>query len=90
MIKVAVPSAVAAMVVAMAATNPHEDAHARAIIAHSQQNCGDNKLSRLLCGGATALASLGLVYDDHLLFSTARLGHTETVGALGQVFVVKE
>ncbi|MBC7907987.1 MAG: hypothetical protein H7Y60_14750 [Rhodospirillaceae bacterium] len=89
MIKLMVPAA-AGVLAMLAATNPHEDAHARAMVSNSQQGCGDNAMTRLLCGGATALASLGVVYDDYLLFSTARLGQTKTVGALGQVVVIKE
>ncbi|MBC7952256.1 MAG: hypothetical protein H7Z12_10630 [Rhodospirillaceae bacterium] len=89
MIKLMVPAAAGVMAV-LAATNPHEDAHARAMVSHSQKGCGDNAMARLMCGGATALASLGVAYDDYLLFSTARLGHTETVGVLGQVVVIKE
>ncbi|MBX9635885.1 MAG: hypothetical protein K2X44_12960 [Magnetospirillum sp.] len=74
----------------LAATNPHEDAHARAMVRHSQKSCSDNAMARFLCGGATALASLGVAYDDYLLFSTARLWQTETVGFLGYVSVVKD
>jgi hypothetical protein len=89
MLKLMVPAA-AGMLAVMAATNPREDDHARAMVSHAQAGCGSSKLSQLLCGGATALASLGVAYNDHLLYSTARLGNTETVGAFGQVFVVKE
>lgn len=89
MIKLMVPAAAGVLAV-LAATNPREDAHARAMVSHSQKTCGDNQMARLLCGGATALASLGVAYDDHLLFSTARLGKTETVGVLGQVVVIRE
>jgi hypothetical protein len=89
MIKLMAPAAVGVLAV-LAATNPHEDAHARAMVNHSQQGCGDNAMARLMCGGATALASLGVVYDDYLLFSIARLGRTETVGVLGQVVVVSD
>lgn len=89
MIKVMVPAAIA-LLAALAATNPREDAHARAMVEHAKQRCGDAEIARLLCGGATALASLGVVYDDHLLYSTARLGDTETVGVMGRVVLVSE
>lgn len=90
MIKVMVPAGVAVLGV-LAATNPHEDGHVRALVERAKQHCADGgQVGRTLCGGATALATLGLRYDDHLLYSTARLGEVETVGALGQVIVVRE
>lgn len=82
MIKIMVPTM--AVLVALAATNPREDAHARQMVVSARQHCG------LLCGGVVALASPAVEYDDHLLFSTARLGDTQTVGALGRVVVVTE
>lgn len=89
MIKLMAPAA-AGMLAVLAVTNPHQDAHARAMVNHAQKGCGDNAMARLVCGGATALASLGVAYDDYLLFSTARLGDTETLGVLGQVLVITE
>jgi|AGTN01.1.fsa_nt_gi hypothetical protein len=88
MIKLMVPAGVAVFGV-LAATNPHEDRHARAMIEHARQGCG-GEVARALCGGATALATLGVSYEDHLLYSTARLGSVETLGVLGQVLVVGE
>lgn len=90
MIKVMVPAGVAVLGV-LAATNPHEDGHARALVERAKQHCSESgQVGRALCGGATALATMGLDYNDHLLYSTARLGDVETVGALGQVVVVRE
>lgn len=82
MIKLMVPAV--AVFAALAATNPHQDAHARQMVAFARQTCG------LLCGGAVALASPAVEYNDHLLFSTAQLGDTQTLGVLGKVLVVKE
>jgi hypothetical protein len=89
MIKVLVP-AVLALLAVMAATNPDEPAHARAMISHAKGACTDNGMVRALCGGLASLATLAVAYDDHLLFSTARIGDMKTIGALGRVVVVSE
>lgn len=72
----------------LAATNPHEDQHARALIEHARQGCADNALGKLLCGGMAALAAPSIGYGDHLVFSTASLGQSESIGFLGRVFVM--
>lgn len=90
MIKVMVPAGLAILAV-LAATNPHEDGHARALVERAKQHCSDGgQVGSALCGGAAAVATLGMAYDDHLLYSTARLGDVETIGALGQVMVIRE
>lgn len=76
------------LVAALAATNPNELAHSRQLVSHAQDLCGTNELKRVLCGGVTALAATGMRYDDHLLYSTAALGETRTVGVLGRVLVM--
>lgn len=88
MIKLMVPAGVAVFA-ALAASNPHEDSHARALIDHARQKCGGT-LAGALCGSVAALATRGVSYEDHLFYSTARLGPVETMGALGQVVVVSE
>lgn len=85
MLKLMVPAAAVVLAV-LAATNPREEAHARAMVQHARQACGDGV--RLLCGGLASLATLAIDYDDHLLYSTARVGEVETIGVLGQVVVV--
>lgn len=84
--KVMVPAL--AVVAALAATNPNEHAHSRQLVTHARDACGDHELRRVLCGGVTALAVAGMRYDDHLLYSTAALGDTRTVGVLGKVVVM--
>jgi hypothetical protein len=77
-----------AVVAALAATNPNEYAHSRHMVVHARDSCGGNPLNRMLCGGIAALASAGLRYDDYLLYSTAELGETRTIGVLGKIVVV--
>lgn len=90
MIKVIVAVAAVAVLAVLAATNPDETAHTRAMVAHAKQTCWDTRMAKVVCGGAVSLASLALSYDDHLLYSTAHLGHVETLGLLGRVTVVSE
>lgn len=90
MLKLAIPTGAALLVTAMAATNPDETAHVRALVDHAKRNCWDSSLAREMCGGMASLASLALSYDDHLLYSTARVGSVDTVGVLGRVMVVSE
>lgn len=76
---------------AMAATNPHEDGHARAMVERAEQSCtGGGEIGSALCGGAASLATMGIHYEDHLIYSTARLGGVETFGMLGQVFIINK
>lgn len=80
-----------ALFAALAASNPKEDDHARRIVDHARQGCeraGD--LGKLMCGGVAVLATTGMEYADHMVFSTARLGDTETLGVLGRVMVVRD
>ncbi|HSV29140.1 MAG TPA: hypothetical protein VLL76_06260 [Candidatus Omnitrophota bacterium] len=72
----------------LAATNPRQDDHARKLVEHAQQGCAENPLGKLLCGGMAALASPTIDYRDHVVFSTARLGESETLGVLGKVMVI--
>lgn len=72
----------------LAATNPREDEHARALIGHARQGCADSALGKLLCGGMAALASPSIDYRDHMAFSTAGLGDSQSIGVLGRVFIV--
>lgn len=82
MTKLMVPAL--AVVAALAATNPSEDAHTRQMVVSARNSSG------LLCGGVVALASRAVEYNDHLLFSTAQLGDSQTVGVLGKVLVVQD
>lgn len=80
-----------ALFAALAASNPREDHHARRLVEHAGQHCGRaGDLGRLMCGGMATLATAGMEYRDHVVFSTARLGSVETLGVLGQVLVVTE
>lgn len=91
MMKAMVPAGVAALALAvLAATNPDESAHTRAMVAHAKQTCWDNRMAKVVCGGVVSFASLALAYDDHLLYSTAHLGNVETLGLFGRVMVVSE
>lgn len=81
--------AIVAVVAVLALTKPTEQAHAQRLVEHAKESCGDNALSRALCGGVASIATAGLRYDDHLLYSTAELGDNRTIGALGQVLVTK-
>ncbi|HTH18242.1 MAG TPA: hypothetical protein VL974_16410 [Magnetospirillum sp.] len=90
MLKVIVPAGAVLIVAGLAATNPHEDAHARALVQNARKTCGDVAIAKALCGGAVALASVGLRYEDHLFYSTARLGDVHTLGVAGQVMVLSE
>lgn len=91
MMKAMVPAGVAALALAvLAATNPDETAHTRAMVAYAKQTCLDSRMVKAMCGGAMSLASLALAYDDHLLYSTAHLGNVETLGVFGRVMVVSE
>lgn len=90
MLKLAFPACAALLVAVMAATNPDETAHARALVNHAKQNCWDNSLAREMCGGMASLANLTLSYDDHLFYSTARVGDVDTLGLFGRVMVVSE
>lgn len=90
MLKVMVPAGAAVMLAALAATNPDQTAHTRALVDHAKQSCGSNLLVKEVCGGFAGLAGLGLSYDDHLFYSTAHVGEIETVGVLGRVMVVSE
>jgi hypothetical protein len=81
---------VLALLAVLAATNPDEPAHARAVVAHAKDACADNGAVRALCGGLASLATLAVAYDDHVLYSTARIGEVKTVGALGRVVVLSE
>lgn len=77
-----------ALFAALAASNPREDDHARRMVEHSRDGCRQaGELGRLMCGGATMLATAGMDYRDHIVFSTARLGEVETVGVLNRVVV---
>lgn len=90
MLKVALPTGLAAVLAVLAASNPSETAHTRALVDHAKRNCLDNRVVREMCGGFASLAGLALTYDDHLFYSTAHVGNVETVGALGRVVVVSE
>lgn len=74
---------------ALAATNPRQPAHVKAMVGHAEENCGGEAMGRFLCGGLATLASAGVDYDDRLVFSTSRLGGIETIGILGQVVVLE-
>ncbi len=89
MLKIMVPAGAAAFLLALAATNPSEDAHTRAMVEHARGTCGDAQLVKGLCGGIASLAAgLSLHYEDHLLYSTAELGDIRTLGLLGRVMVI--
>lgn len=91
MMRVLAPLGAACVLVAMAATNPAETAHTRAMVEHARATCGDAQLLKGVCGGlASVAAGLSLHYDDHLLYSTAELGKTRTLGLFGRVIVVSE
>lgn len=90
MLKIALPAGLAAVLVVLAASNPSETAHTRALVGYAKHNCLDNRLVKEMCGGFASLASFALVYDDHLFYSTAHVGNVETVGVLGRVTVVNE
>ncbi|HLO75954.1 MAG TPA: hypothetical protein VK196_05805 [Magnetospirillum sp.] len=91
MMKAAVPAGVATLLLAvLAATNPSEPAHTRALVEHAKKSCLDNRLVKEMCGGVASLASLALIYEDHMLYSTAHVGDLETVGVLGRVMVVRD
>lgn len=90
MLKVALPTGLAAMLAVLAASNPSETAHTRALVDHAKRNCLGNPLAKEVCGGFASLASLALAYDDHLFYSTAHVGNVETVGVVGRVFVVEQ
>ncbi len=80
-----------ALFAVLAASNPREDHHVRRLVEVARQDCdGGGDLGRLACGGLARLAAAGMDYQDHVLYSTARLGATETVGVLGQVLVVAD
>lgn len=90
MLKIAVPAGLALALAVLAATNPSEQAHIRALVEHARANCLDNRLVREMCGGVASLATLALHYDDHLFYSTASIGGIRTIGVLGHVTVVSE
>lgn len=90
MLKVALPAGFAAFLAVLAASNPPEAAHARALVEHAKKNCLNNSVVREMCGGVASLATLALAYDDHMFYSTAHVGNVNTVGLLGQVFVSAE
>ncbi|MEW5729724.1 MAG: hypothetical protein AB1918_17980 [Pseudomonadota bacterium] len=80
-----------ALFAALAASNPREEHHARRMVERASQDCGRaGDLGRLMCGGMASLATAGMEYRDHVVFSTARLGSVETLGVLGRVLVVAE
>ncbi len=87
MLKFTLP-AVCLLAGAMLVSNPNQDAHARAIVAHAKGACGPELADRIICTGAAALAAPVVGYDDHLLYSTAQLGQTRTFGALGAVIIL--
>ena len=89
MLKMVVAGTVLLLAV-LAATNPSETAHTRALVEHAKRSCADNRFIREMCGGVASLASLALEYDDHLFFSTARVGTMKTLGVLGHVYMVSE
>lgn len=80
----------ALLLAVLAATNPSETAHTRALVEHAKQSCADNRFIREMCGGVASLASLTLEYDDHLFFSNARVGGLKTLGVLGHVYTISE
>lgn len=82
--------AVVGLLVAALATNPDETAHSRAMVQHVKAKCADNTMARALCGGVASLATMGVVYEDHILYSSARMGEIETLGVFGKVMVVDE
>ncbi|MGE5477564.1 MAG: hypothetical protein ACM3Q1_12970 [Bacteroidales bacterium] len=90
MLKVALPAGLAALLAVLAASNPPETAHARALVEHAKKNCLNNNLVREMCGGVASLATLALAYDDHMFYSTAHVGNVNTFGLLGRVMVVSE
>lgn len=90
MLKMVVPAAAGLLLAALAATNPSETAHTRALVEHAKKRCIDNRFVRGMCGGIASLASLALQYDDHLFFSNARVGDSETLGVLGHVYFLSE
>lgn len=87
MLKMVVPAGAALLLVVLAATNPSETAHTRALVEHAKNGCVDNNFIREMCGGVASLASLTLDYDDHLFFSSARIGGMKTLGVLGHVYI---
>lgn len=87
MLKLALPIGLAAFMAVLAASNPSETAHTRALVDHAKHTCLDNRLVKEMCGGMASLASLALTYDDHLFYSNAHVGHVDTFGVLGKVFV---
>lgn len=90
MLKLALPTGLAAVLAVLAASNPSETAHTRALVDHARHTCLDNRLVKDVCGGFASLASLALAYDDHLFYSTAHVGKVETVGVFGRVMVLSE
>lgn len=89
MLKIAVVTVVALLVAALA-TNPDEAAHSRAMVQYVKNKCANDVMARALCGGMASLATMGVAYQDHILYSSARMGEIETVGAFGKVVVVSE
>lgn len=91
MLRILAPLGAAGVLVALAATNPPESAHTRAMVDHARATCGDARLLKGVCGGlASVAAGLSLHYEDHLLYSTAELGDIRTLGLFGRVMVVSE
>ena len=85
------PAGAAGVLFALAATNPPETAHVRAVVDHARGNCGDSRVIKGLCGGLASLAAdMSLRYEDHLLYSTAQVGDIQTVGIFGRVVVLSE
>lgn len=90
MFKLALPAGLATLMAVLAASNPSETAHTRALVDRAKRSCLDNRVVKEMCGGMASLASLALTYDDHLFYSTAHVGNVDTVGFLGQVFVAQD
>lgn len=89
MLKVVLPVG-AVLLFAMVATNPSEGDHTRVLAAHMKRVCWDVRAAKPQCPDHLSSTHFGVVYDDRLLYSSARLGEVETLGLFGQVMILSQ